>query len=779
MIGILSITDGATAQWKPVAGPMKTRWTDQVTPSNVLPEHPQPLVQRGSWMSLNGLWNYQIESVSFEPVQGLIDKPSMTEGDAPSQWDGELLVPFAVDAPLSGVMHVLRPQERIWYQRRFELPDKMNGKRILLHIEASDWETSVYVNDKKVGQHRGAYDPFTFDMTDALITGENKLTVCAWDATEQQAQPLGKQIMPENRKGFRYQPTGGIWQSVWVEAVPQDYLASATIRPDMNGLSVVPQIVGVGNVRVRVFDEGKIVAESTGKDEIRVNVDSPKLWSPQTPSLYQVELLLEKDGEIIDRVSSYTGLRTITKNDNGEVLLNGKPIVMYGPLDQGYWPDGILTPPCDDAIIYDLQYLKDIGCNMVRVHIKTHPARWYYHADRIGLLVIQDMVCMPKYGQTVTPEASANWTREFGEMISDFGNHPSIISWCVFNEAWGQHDTVKQTAWAKQADPSRLTLSASGWTDHGVGDVLDVHQYATYPTMPIEDKANRCITIGEAGGHNLIINGHHWHGKTNTRKTSPPMSVSGKRMHFSSVEDMDHRYDFYFRNLRHFVTRSGCRSIVYTQITDVEHECNGYMTYDRMVSKLPKKRFSEIHDQLSTPVQYTPLTGRDWVRHEVRTPRGKKPKLDWPTATRKWSEVTLPLHANEGLVVDKSRSMLALNQSFEIRTPPSRAVLEIRFENTSRNQQPKPERLDGHQPRPAATTRVAITIDGKPFRDHSMSVHAGHGKCVSYLELTDDEAASLTSGSHEIGLLVPSANELYSLDVQLLSYREENSPTDE
>ncbi|MEM7473525.1 MAG: glycoside hydrolase family 2 TIM barrel-domain containing protein [Planctomycetota bacterium] len=651
------------------------------------------------------------------------------------------------------------------------MPATMRGKRILLHIEASDWETSVYVNGKKIGQHRGAYDPFSFDVTQALKAGENTLAVCAWDATEQQAQPLGKQIMPENRKGFRYQPTGGIWQPVWLEAVPKSYLASARIRTDTKGLTITPRIEGSGIVRVRVLDGEEVVGRGSGVEEIRVEVENPKLWSPDSPKLYDVELILESEDGAKDQVTSHAGLRTISKNDSGQILLNGEPIVLYGPLDQGYWPDGILTPPTDAAMVYDLQYLKDIGCNMVRVHIKTHPARWYYHADRLGLLVIQDMICMPKYGQTVTPEASANWTREFDEMIADFGNHPSIISWCVFNEAWGQHQTIEQTARAKEADPSRLILSASGWTDHGVGDILDVHQYATYPTMPVEDRAGRCLTIGEAGGHNLVVDGHHWHGKKNTRTNSAPMSVSGKRMHFTSSEDMDRKYDFYFRNLRHFVSRAGCQSIVYTQITDVEHECNGYMTYDRKVSKLPKERFAEIHRQLYTPVDYQSLTGNHWQRMDLVTPKGKKPALAWNSFPGDWQKVKLPIASDQAIAKDEARSMLALHQRFEIAERPTRAVLEVRFKNGSCKQKSKSERLDGHQPRPASSTRIAIMIDGKPFRDHIMAVHSGHGLCASYLELTDVEVKTLSSGAHEISVLIPAANELYSLDIQLLSYR--------
>jgi hypothetical protein len=767
----ISLVTVAVAEWKVPESPMKTRWTDAVTPENALREHPQPMFERENWMSLNGLWNYKLEKIGYKAIQGLVSKPSMTEGKVPTQWDGELLVPFAIDSPLSGVMHVLRPQERIWYERSFEIPVAMQGKRILLHIEASDWETSVYVNGRKVGQHRGAYDPFAFDVTDALEPGVNKVTVCAWDATEQQAQPLGKQIMPENRKGFRYQPTGGIWQPVWLEAVSENYLASAKMRSDMTGLTVESKVTGTGTVKVRVLDGGKVIAEAAGEGKIRVDVKTPKLWTPETPKLYDVELLLEKEGKVVDRVASHAGFRTISKGSKGEVLLNGKPVVMYGPLDQGYWPDGILTPPSDEAIVFDLQYLKDIGCNMVRVHIKTQPARWYYHADRLGLLVIQDMICTPKYGQTVTPEASANWLREFNEMITDFGNHPSIIAWCVFNEAWGQHETIKQAAWAKEADPTRLILSASGWMDHGAGDILDVHEYSTYPTLPIEDKANRCITMGEAGGHNLTIDGHNWHGKKGGGKGSNSMKKSGMRMHFSDRENMDYKFGFYFRNLRHFVQRAGCRSIVYTQITDVEHELNGYMTYDREVSKLPKERYAEIHNILYTPVKYENLTGNQWEWSSQTAPKGKSPKLDWATVSNDWKVASLPIDSDTAIAENKEECMIAFRNKFSIKKIPQRAVLEITFKNGSFKTKPLEERLDGFRPRTTASTRVLVTLDGKDFRDHMMRVHAGHGKCVSYLELSDEEVTSLTVGSHELGLLFPTANEIYSLDVKLLGYQ--------
>jgi len=762
---------------------MPTPWTDSVTPDNVLPEHPSPMFERADWLSLNGPWDYAIEPSGFTALQGFVKQASLTEGTKPAKWDGKLLVPFAVDSPLSGVGHILRPEERIWYERTFTLPANMRGKRIHLHFQASDWETSVYLNGNKVGQHRGGYDPFTFDISDALIGGANRLTVCVWDGTEQNGQPLGKQIMPENRKGFRYQPTGGIWQPVWLEAVPKHHLASAAITTDQRGLNVKPVVSGgSGQVRVTVKDGGRKVAENTGAAgaAIRIDVPNPKLWSPESPYLYQVELAFLQEGRVIDSVKSHAGLRSIKVGSRGEILLNGKPVVMFGPLDQGYWPDGVLTPPSDEAIIYDLQYLRDIGCNMVRVHIKTHPARWYWHADRLGLLIIQDMVCTPKYGQTVTSEVAANWLHEFDEMIRDFGNHPSIISWCVFNEAWGQHDTMKVTEWTQRRDPTRLILSTSGWTDHGAGDILDVHDYSTYPSLPLEDANGRTITFGEVGGHNLLLEGHKWH-PDQTQRPSSPLTVSGGRMHFDSIEDLNRKYDFYFRNLRHFATRAGCSSFVYTQITDVEHECNGFMTYDRKLSKLPRERFREIHNRLYTSPEYTALT-RDgnWKQQTGVLPRGgavvKKrggpPALShvWPKLIGSWTDANLPYDSEKPIVSNAQKPMLALKQTFEVAATPRHAVLEIRFRNPSWRTEVPPERLDGHQGRSSVITRIGVVIDGRLIRTHSMKVHVGHGRSVSYLELTDEEVASLTRGEHEIGLIFPNASGLYTLDVSLLEY---------
>ena len=354
------------------------------------------------------------------------------------------------------------------------------------------------------------------------------LSICVWDGTEQHCQPVGKQIMPENRQGFRYQPTGGIWQSVWLEAVPDQHIVGWSVTPSLDGFQFQVQtskLVDGTDLLIRTNSQVlSLPCDRQTELEGKMKITNPRLWTPDSPHLYDVELALVHDNVTLDQVSSYVGLRTVEKDASGRILLNGQPApVQFGPLDQGYWPDGILTPPHEDAIKFDLQYLKSIGCNMVRVHIKVHPRRWYYHADRLGLMVWQDMVCTPKYGQTVDAAGADNWRREFHEIMKDFHNHPCIVNWIIFNEAWGQHATDENTQWVQQQDASRLVISASGWTDHGVGDILDVHNYKFYPSAPLLDGFghNRALVFGELGGHNLLLEGKQWYPDQKNKPTLP------------------------------------------------------------------------------------------------------------------------------------------------------------------------------------------------------------------------------------------------------------------
>lgn len=611
---------------------MDTPFSSSVSKELPLPEYPRPQFEREDWINLNGQWDYAIESCDFKAVQGLTDKESWTDRPIPSEWTGKILVPFSIDAPLSGVGHILRPQEVLWYRRGFDIPSDWKGKRMILHFQASDWETSVYVNGTRVGQHRGGYDPFSFDITDLVKKSGNVLNVCVWDATEQQAQAIGKQIMPENRQGFRYQPTGGIWQTVWIEAVPEDYIKGVKITPlyDKGAVRVeIDKTEGDRNVMIAVKDGDKTVSEAkTAGPVVEIPVGKGfKSWSPDSPFLYDIEFsMFDKKGKkVTDHVKSYFGMRKVEvrkdKAGDPRIFLNGEEIFQYGPLDQGYWPDGVLTPPTDEAMAYDLQYLKDINANMIRVHIKTHPDRWYYHADRLGILVWQDMICMPKYGQTVTPQASAQWTSEFTNMIDWLYNHPSVIQWIVFNEAWGQHDTEAKTKLIMDYDPSRIVTCASGWFDAPAGDIVDLHDYTFYPKVMPDWKTghSRAAVIGEAGGVNLAIPGHTWYSDKNIPVQKGHMNYEPKanfsfvseagRHTYSTAAEFEDAYGKYMRTLRWLRAAGACNAMVYTQISDVEHELNGWMTYDRKVSKIPAARMNRMNTPLYTRMDIETVLG--------------------------------------------------------------------------------------------------------------------------------------------------------------------------
>lgn len=616
--------------WKDSNGPefvLKTPFTDNVSREMPLPEYPRPQFVRDSWINLNGQWDYKVEPCGFKPVQGLTGAASWTDRPVPENWSGKILVPYAIDSPLSGVGHILRPDEVLWYRREVEIPASWKEGRVLLHFQASDWETSVYVNGRRVGQHRGGYDPFSFDITDYIRDGGNTVCVCAWDATEQQAQALGKQIMPENRKGFRYQPTGGIWQTVWMENVPEESIEKVKLTPLYDAGSVKAEIsrsVPGLKVGIAIKDGGRTIAEtSTTEDSIEIPVPGFRPWSPQDPHLYDMELTLYgSGGKETDRVKTYFGMRKIEVRPDSDgtprICLNGQEIFQFGPLDQGYWPDGILTPPSDEAMAYDLEYLKKANINMIRVHIKTHPDRWYYHADRLGILVWQDMICMPKYGQTVTPEASEQWLKEFHGMIDWLYNHPSVTQWIVFNEAWGQHDTERITENIMAYDTTRIVTCASGWNDAPAGDVIDIHDYSFYPRSLPDWKlgGTRASVIGEAGGTNLAVAGHTWYSEKNLpanggknghgsyrQKASFSFTTEGGRHTYSTAGEFEEAYSRYIRTLRWLRAAGGCNATVHTQITDVEHELNGFMTYDRKVSKIPVEKLGEINSALYDKIQ--------------------------------------------------------------------------------------------------------------------------------------------------------------------------------
>ncbi|HWS01412.1 MAG TPA: hypothetical protein VN249_12395, partial [Prolixibacteraceae bacterium] len=386
LLSLISITGNLFSQaWKPAGDHIKTKWADQVNPQNTLPEYPRPLLVRNDWSNLNGLWDYAI----------------LAKGNGlPSQFDGKILVPFAVESSLSGVQKTIGQSNELWYQRNFTIPAAWKTKKVLLHFGAVDWKADVWINDIKVGSHQGGYTAFSFDITPFLNKGEQKLTVRVWDPTDKGFQPRGKQV--ENPHGIWYTAVTGIWQTVWMEGVGEDYFTSVKSIPDIDGktltVTATPSEHKAGDIiGVKVLDNGKIVGSgrSAAGQEVLVSLSEMKLWSPESPFLYDLEITLTRNGKLLDQVKSYAGMRKIsTKRDAGGIVrmqLNNKDYFQFGPLDQGWWPDGLYTAPTDEALLYDIRKTKDFGFNMIRKHVKVEPARWYYHCDREGILVWQDM----------------------------------------------------------------------------------------------------------------------------------------------------------------------------------------------------------------------------------------------------------------------------------------------------------------------------------------------------------------------------------------------------
>lgn len=582
---------GVSAQWKPAGDRIKTSWAEQINPENVLPEYPRPIMERGEWKNLNGLWQYAI-----------VDKGART----PQTFDGEILVPFAVEASLSGVQKRIDDTKELVYQRTFEVPSAWKGKQVLLHFGAVDWKADVWVNDVKVGSHTGGYAPFSFDITPALVAKSNKLVVRVWDPTDKSYQPRGKQVSKPS--GIWYTPVSGIWQTVWLEPVNEKHIANLRILPDVdaNVLKVdacVAEGTATDMLEVSVYDGNQLVASGKSINGEQVDVEMPqdvKLWSPDSPFLYTLKVALINKGKVVDKVDSYAAMRKFSsrRDENGIVRLelNNQPLFQFGPLDQGWWPDGLYTAPTDEALRYDVQKTKDFGFNMIRKHIKVEPARWYMHCDQLGIIVWQDMPSgdknpewqMRKYFDGAerlrSPESEANYRKEWKEIMDYLYSYPCIGTWVPFNEAWGQFKTQEIAEWTKQYDPSRLVNPASGGNHYTCGDILDLHNYPA-PSMYLYD-AQRATVLGEYGGIGLVLKDHLWEPNRNWGYVQ-----------FNSSKEATDEYVKYAEMLYNMVVK-GFSGAVYTQTTDVEIEVNGLMTYDRKVIKLDEKRVREINQRI-------------------------------------------------------------------------------------------------------------------------------------------------------------------------------------
>ncbi|HPF37569.1 MAG TPA: glycoside hydrolase family 2 TIM barrel-domain containing protein [Phycisphaerae bacterium] len=603
------------------AAPIRTTWADQVKADSVLPEYPRPQMTRRAWTNLNGHWDYAIT-------------PRGT--DKPTSWAGKILVPFCIESDLSGVAGRVGPENELWYHRTFRAPDGWKDRRTLLHFGAADWKAYAYVNGKRVGAHQGGYDAFSFDITDALQDGDNELVVRVWDPTGAGYQPRGKQTL--NPNGIWYTAVTGIWGTVWMETVPRTFIHALRIDTDFaaNTLKVGVETAGetagysleldtmIGGLSYHA--KAKAGEPLTLTPETRIPV-----WSPTEPTLHEFTIeLKDARGNTIDHVGSYFGFRSIEiRKDSAGVnrlFLNGEPLFQYGPLDQGWWPEGLYTAPTDEALKYDLEVTKRLGFNMVRKHVKVEPARWYYWCDKLGLLVWQDMPSGDAYINSQQPDirrtaqSGYNFERELRRMIEGLYNHPCIVMWVPYNEGWGQWETARIVEFVRGLDSTRLVDNTSGWADRNVGDVLDIHSYPAPRIDRLDDR--RAVVNGEFGGLGLPMKGHLWQEKDNWGYRTYETQAALTDAYCNMLGDL------------HRLVGRGVAAAVYTQTTDVEGEVNGLMTYDRSVLKMDEARAAAAANRLyTTPPKVTtilPTSAESGAMWRYTTTR---PDADWAQPT--------------------------------------------------------------------------------------------------------------------------------------------------
>jgi hypothetical protein len=569
-----------------------------VGPNNALPEYPRPQMARTRWMSLNGVWGYM----------GRSEQAALAAPPPANEYHEQILVPYPTESALSGIQ---RHDDQMWYRTVFKLPSTWRGRRLLLHFGAVDQIATVWVNNQQVAYHEGGYTEFSADITRALRPGsQQELTVRVEDRNEANPFPVGKQ---RNRpEGMFYTGASGIWQTVWLEPVRTEHIDKLDITPDLTGFTITPRVSGTDNKRVQVVVSKPGGGAATARSgppgaPLRVPVLSPRLWTPDDPYLYDIKVrLVGPSGKVVDEVSSYAGLRTIgIVNDakgRPRIALNGRITFLHGPLDQGFWPDGIYTAPTDDALRFDLEQTKALGMNFVRKHAKVEPARWYYWADKLGLMVWQDMPSLDVSLDIPTgpapdpvPAAKANFEKELSEMVDQLRSVTSIIGWVVFNEGWGEYDTARIANAVKAEDPTRMVDSSSGVNccksrgDSMAGDVYDDHTYvgpgrpvvrdehddrAKLPDRPPVPVDRRVRVDGEYGGLGLVLNENRWPG----RPQAYEMTDGQARL--------TQRYVEVSRDLEKVVREGGLSGAIYTQTTDVENEVNGYLSYDRRLLKM-------------------------------------------------------------------------------------------------------------------------------------------------------------------------------------------------
>ncbi|GAB4032843.1 glycoside hydrolase family 2 protein [Spirosoma jeollabukense] len=624
----LASTGFASAQAPPTPqlqpAPIMSRWEKQVTADNAWREYPRPQLVRKQWQNLNGMWEYAITAKT---------------APQPTKYDGQILVPFCLESTVSKVNKSLTPDQRLWYRRTMSVPKDWGDQRVLLHFGAVDYECSLWVNGGLVGSHTGGSDAFSFDITEFLKAGQNQLILGVTDPSSTGEQPRGKQLL--NPNGIWYTPVSGIWQTVWMEPVPrQTYIEEVKMTPELDSGRVRVDVLldkPANNyttaVLLTALDGTQTVATAlvrAGRTAY-LNVKNPKLWSPDSPFLYDIkaELVTVTDpfgdtprnkrprqdaaietafanatvtGSPLDVVTGYFAMRKISVgqgpvSSQPVLLLNNKFVFQNGPLDQGWWPGGLLTPPSDEAMTFEIDFLKKSGFNMLRKHIKVEPDRYYYLCDKLGILVWQDMPSGFLEGQNEYPgdqsepirrsKGKEQFELELRRMMNRLHNHPSIVTWVVHNEGWGQYENKRLADWVKALDPSRTINASSGWNDVGAGDFYDIHTYEEEPRSPTP-KTDRVVVIGEFGGIGWPIQGHLW---------NPGMRNWGYQT-YQSADAVLKAYQKKYAKIVEYYQKQALSAAVYTQTTDVEGEVNGLLTYDREVIKIPIETLHQIHAPL-------------------------------------------------------------------------------------------------------------------------------------------------------------------------------------
>ena len=579
---------------------MLTPWGEALDREHPLPEYPRPQLRRNSYLNLNGIWEYAITKTA----------------EKPAAMQGEIVVPFSPETPLSGVGHILQPDEYLWYRRSVTLPEGFfRGGRLLLHFGAVDQCCTVWVNGQEAGSHIGGYLPFTLELTDLLPADTLTLELRVTDPTDTGSFSRGKQRLKNT--GIWYTPQSGIWQTVWMECVPENYLRSLRItpKPEENAVHIRLEADDPAMAAVTICRDGGIIAkgqtDENGESTLTIPAEELRLWSPEDPFLYDVSIVLP-DG---DRVESYFGMRAfgIGRDEKGlpRLLLNGKPYFQNGLLDQGYWSDGYYTAPSDEALIHDIAEMKRLGFNMLRKHIKVEPLRWYYHCDRLGMLVWQDMM---NGGESYSPlsiyvfsnlglrvkddryryfsrsdEAGrTHYYEELGQMIDLLYNTVSLALWVPFNEGWGQFDALKAAEFIRKRDDTRPIDHASGWYDQGGGDIKSIHWYFRPYHHKQPPKEQRPICLTEYGGYNCAVPGHCW--------------GEGAEFGYKKIADPA-EFNRAFQKLMEEqiipAKERGLAAAVYTQVSDVEGERNGLLTYDRKVCKANEAIFRAVNAKLT------------------------------------------------------------------------------------------------------------------------------------------------------------------------------------